>query len=395
MNWPVVHVSDVADQIRGVTFGRSESVGVDGPGFTPLFTASNITEIGLNRDTDLHIPNAKVQDRQRLRIDDVLITASSGSLSVVGRAVRVDEVDGETFGAFCKVLRPKKTVDPGYFSHFFRTPSYRARVAHLAAGANINNLKNEDLDQLEIPLPPLPEQRRIASILDQADNLRTVRQQAKNLMDEMALAIFNEMFGDPGTNPKGLPVGKLRDLVSSVSDGPHVSPKYVGEGIPILSARHVKNGQLVFEDAKYLSPEDAHVQWKKCKPERGDVVYTKGGTTGLAAPVQTDEPFTVWVHLALLKVRADAANGIWLAAMLNSQFCYSQSQTLTRGITNRDLGLKRMVDIKVVKPLLTLQLEFVERLETAQAVSRKHSEQISRFDELFASLQHRAFRGEL
>ena len=291
----------------------------------------------------------------------------------------------------------KDRADQAYLERYLHGPQaitfYKSRLQ--GSTARRRSLPNDVFLSMEIPLPPLPEQRRIASILDQADNLRTVRQQAKNLMDEMALAIFNEMFGDPGTNPKGLPVGKLRDLVSSVSDGPHVSPKYVGEGIPILSARHVKNGQLVFEDAKYLSPEDAHVQWKKCKPERGDVVYTKGGTTGLAAPVQTDEPFTVWVHLALLKVRADAANGIWLAAMLNSQFCYSQSQTLTRGITNRDLGLKRMVDIKVVKPLLTLQLEFVERLETAQAVSRKHSEQISRFDELFASLQHRAFRGEL
>ena len=393
MNWPVVHVSDVADQIRGVTFGRSESVGVDGPGFTPLFTASNITEIGLNRDTDLHIPSAKVQDRQRLRIDDVLITASSGSLSVVGRAVRVDEVDGETFGAFCKVLRPKKTVDPGYFSHFFRTPSYRARVAHLAAGANINNLKNEDLDQLEIPLPPLPEQRRIASILDQAGAIRAKRREALESIDKIADSIFFAFFGDITSNSmqfEELLLGDVGGLDRGVSRvRPRNRPDLLGGVHPLIQTGDVSSsGGYVRHFSQTYS--DIGLAQSKMWPV-GTLAIT------IAANI---------AHTGILTFPAcfpDSVVGFTSNPAITEveyvrYWLRSLRATLERqapASAQKNINLAILRNLRIPVPRLSVQRLFAEILREIEAIRDIHQTHLAKLDELFASLQHRAFRGEL
>ncbi len=146
---------------------------------------------------------------------------------------------------------------------------------------------------------------------------------------------------------------------------------------------------------KFISLPDAEVQWKKCRPFRGDILYTKGGTTGYAAEVRTDVPFAVWVHVALLKPNRDLCNPTWLESMLNSDFCYRQSQELTHGIANRDLGLKRMIKIRMFSPPISLQNEFVRRIDCLNSLKTRYHEAAGSEELLFSSLQHRAFRGEL
>ena len=146
---------------------------------------------------------------------------------------------------------------------------------------------------------------------------------------------------------------------------------------------------------KFISKEDAEIQWRKCKPERGDILYTKGGTTGLAATVKTDRLFAIWVHVSLLKPDPEKVDSLWLESMLNNEFCYQQSQVLTHGIANRDLGLTRMVKIKIFLPPLHLQKEFSHRIDTLERMKIVHKASLAELNELFASLQYRAFRGEL
>src|SRR3989338_2298427 len=106
-------------------------------------------------------------------------------------------------------------------------------------------------------------------------------------------------------------------MIHAAKDGPHVSPRYAASGIPFLSARHIKPGEVIWSDLKYLDQSEAEVQWRKCKPERGDILYTKGGTTGVAAVINFDTKIAVWVHIALLKTNHDKVHPIWLENMLN------------------------------------------------------------------------------
>ena len=292
-------------------------------------------------------------------------------------------------------ILPKEGVSRDYLFYFLRTPDIVDLATSRCAGANLPRLGPKQLASFQIPLPPLAEQKRIAGILDAADAVRAKRREALAQLDTLLQSTFLDMFGDPVTNPKGWEQCVVGDVVHAAKDGPHVSPTYAESGVPFLSTRHIKPGEVVWEDLKYIDQDEANRQWKKCKPDFGDILYTKGGTTGIAARVTTSEPFAVWVHVALLKPIVKKVHPIWIEAMLNSAYCYTQSQRYTHGIANRDLGLKRMVKIQMYLPPLAEQRGFaavVESIEEQKARQRAH---LAELDTLFASLQSRAFRGDL
>lgn len=292
-----------------------------------------------------------------------------------------------------RVLPNEKKVDKRYLRHGLEGALVDMK-RHLH-GATMQHVNRGEFLSTKLYLPPLEEQRRIAEVLDRAEELRSKRREAIAQLDTLTQAIFFEMFGDPATNRKGWERIVLGDVITSASDGPHVSPKYAESGIPFLSTRHIRRGEIDWTDLKFISADEAEVQWKKCRPQRGDILYTKGGTTGIAATVDFDEPFAVWVHVALLKTNKNKIEPKWLENMLNSSFCYQQSQRLTHGIANRDLGLKRMVRIEMFLPPFSLQSEFVRRVEALERLKTAHRASLSELDTLFTSLQHRAFRGEL
>lgn len=189
----MTRVGDIARQIRGVTYAKNEASSEPFLGGVLLLRAGNIGGFGIEVDDLIYVPAARVRPEQYLVENDVLIATSSGSLSVVGKAARV-ESSGGTFGAFCKVLRPGEGVDPRYFSHFFQTAEYRAAMSRAAAGANINNLRTADLDSLEIPLPSMSEQVRISAILDHADSLRRMRRKQMAIFDDAIASLRHRAF---------------------------------------------------------------------------------------------------------------------------------------------------------------------------------------------------------
>jgi len=338
--------------------------------------------------------DAPSRARQIIAAGDVLVSTVRPNLNGVAR-VPCSLNRGTASTGFC-VLRPHPDkLDGAYLFHWVRSPQFVAQMVSRATGASYPAVSDRIVGESNVPLPPLAEQRRIAEILDKADALRAKRRAALAQLDTLTQAIFLDMFGEPALNPKGWLPAVLGDVVFSASDGPHVSPAYAEDGIPFLSTRHVRAGEITWDDLKFISAEDAEVHWRKCRPQRGDILYTKGGTTGLAAAVRTDRAFAVWVHVALLKPDPAKVEPFWLETILNGDFCYRQSQALTRGIANRDLGLTRMVRIKIYLPPLEEQRKFVEllrRLETLRVAQARSATELEGF---FASLQHRAFRGEL
>ncbi len=172
---------------------------------------------------------------------------------------------------------------------------------------------------------------------------------------------FIEMFGDPETNLSGWKKTTLGEECYYIKDGPHKSLPDIGKengGRPFISVRNIVNGYIDFSTAKYISDEDYQSAVKKCRPEKGDILYSKGGTTGIAKLIDVDVEFANWVHLAVLKFDKSVLNGVFLENMLNGDYCYVQSQELTKGIANRDLVLSAIAQIKIYKPPIELQNRF-------------------------------------
>ena len=155
---------------------------------------------------------------------------------------------------------------------------------------------------------------------------------------------------------------RLGEIILSVADGPHFSPQYYESGVPFLSTRNVASGKIDFSTAKYISRELHEELCLRCKPKKWDILYTKGGTTGIAVVNDTDIEFNVWVHVAVLSM-GSYVYPYYLAMALNSPHCFELSQLYTHGTSNRDLGLTRMVKITLPLPPLAEQKRIVAKLE--------------------------------
>jgi len=199
--------------------------------------------------------------------------------------------------------------------------------------------------------------------------------------------------------PQDWKLAHLKNISQLISDGPHISPEYVDEGIPFISARNVKIDRWQLEDAKYISDDLYKELCRKSKPEIGDVLYTKGGTTGIARVVDLQCDFHIWVHIALIKLRRKIADPYFVAYALNSSACYDQSKLFTRGATNNDLGLNRMANICFPLPPLGVQLSIAREANrvTEKLDKTRHSVALSieRLREFRSALITAAVTGQI
>ena len=198
--------------------------------------------------------------------------------------------------------------------------------------------------------------------------------------------------------PEGWCWIKLGQIVSSVKDGPHFSPKYTEDGIPFISGGNVRPNGVDFSSAKKISPELHEELCKRCKPEVGDILYTKGGTTGIARVNTYNFEFNVWVHVAVLKP-LDSIKSFYLQHALNSEFCYAQARKYTHGVGNQDLGLTRMVEIILpicsereqerLVELVDDKISVIDQIENTITTSLRQAEAMRQ------SILKKAFSGQL
>jgi type I restriction enzyme S subunit len=388
-----VRVGDISRQIRGVSYEKGEASLSPSDGLVPILRANNISDGEINLEDLVYVPSRRVKAEQYLIAGDVLIAASSGSLDVVGKAApaRVDLNAG--FGAFCKVLRPNNQVWPPYFSHFFQTPRYRKIISTLAAGANINNLKNEHLDNLEIPLPPLPEQRRLAAILDAADALRAKRRAALGKLEVLLQAVFLEMFGEVVGNERGWEVWRLGDI-TSVATGSTPSrdhPEYYGGGIPWVKTTEV-NWETILRTTETVTQKGRNRARLRLFP-RGSIViamYGQGTTRGKSAILGIDA--TVNQACAVISPSSRFSTE-YLSVLLKMQ--YEEIRKLGRGGNQPNLNLSLVQSLPILMPPLALQHQFASIVNKTSDLRRQFLNDLEKKKGLFQSLQQRAFRGEL
>lgn len=363
----------------------------------------------------------------------VFAMAASGSLG------RTHYVNGKFIASdLCFILTPKKEyvskVNLRFYSFYFNT--YRERIVKATAtGTSKLAINRKSFSNYQIYLVDIEKQNQLLHKLDKMKSisdglLQTIQQQQKyaemlrqsilqqavegklceqDPNDEPASVLLEKIKAEkerliaekkikkqkplPPISeeektfdlPKGWEWCRLGELVTSVTDGPHYSPEYHDKGIPFISGRNITLKGIDFSTAKFISPQLHEELSKRCRPETGDILYTKGGETGKAVINDIDFEFNVWVHVAVLKPSTFVYNK-YLALALNSPHCYALSQKYTHGTGNRDLGLTRMIKITVPLPPANEQQRIVQRvtklmgqcnlLERELSISKKYASQL-------------------
>ena len=264
----------------------------------------------------------------------------------------------------------------------------------LGRGATFKELSKSIVSNIEINLPDIVYQKKAVETLEKVSEIIALRKRELSSLDDLIKARFVEMFGDPATNPMRWSETTIGDECFYIKDGPHKSLPDIGKengGHPFISVRNIVNGYIDFSTARYISDEDYANAIKKCHPEKGDMLYSKGGTTGIAKLIDIDEEFANWVHVAVLKFDKSKLNGIFFENMLNGDYCFEQSQRLTKGIANRDLVLSAMAQIKMYRPPMEIQKQFADFVNQVDKSKVAIQKALDKTQMLFDSLMQEYF----
>ena len=293
----------------------------------------------------------------------------------------------------CKIKSSSPKLSDEYLFHFL--PAALKAIEDTTSFVTVKHLSAKQIKDISIPLPPVEEQRRIAAILDQAETLRTQRRTALALLDSLTQSLFLDMFGDPVANPKGLPICELQRLCTRITDGTHQSPAWQKSGIPFLFISNIVEGQINFDTHKFISADTHAELTKRCPIEIGDVLYTTVGSYGNAAVVSTKELFAFQRHIAHIKPDRSKLDSRFLAAMIQSPGVRQQVDKVAKGIAQKTVNLADLKGLSVFWPPLPLQQTFATRIAAIEALKATHRRALAALDALFASLQQRAFAGQL
>ena len=259
---------------------------------------------------------------------------------------------------------------------------------------NQASVRKDDLLSLIIPLPPLPEQKRIAAILAKADRLRRLRRFARDLSDTYLQSVFLEMFGDPGTNPMGWEVRLLSSISESITYGITASAQARPVGPKFLRITDIQNGRVDWGRVPYClaSKSDA----REASLLNGDIVFARtGATTGKSFLVQSCPVNAVFASY-LIRVRpTPKVEPAYLAAFFQSRAYWSQIKQSASGSAQPGVNATKLKGIRLVVPPVALQRRF-SRIVLHYGQLRAQQREAERLAEhLFQTLLHGAFRGEM
>ena len=271
-------MSQLAVQIRGVSYKPDDLHKALDENSIALLRANNIGDGKINFNDLVYVDRSKVSNNQLLRQGDILICASSGSKNLVGKAAQIDFDCEITFGAFCKVARPT-TVESDYLGMYFQSPIYRKIVSSLAQGANINNIKNADIDNLLVNIPNNGTQKKMVEIFKRMQSIIRNRQQQLQKLDELVKARFVELFGDLKTNPKKWPIlsfpefakidGNMTTDYEKYADYPHIGIDSIEKGTGKLSGYRTVCEDGVISGKYIFTPK--HIIYSKIRPNLNKV----------------------------------------------------------------------------------------------------------------------------
>ena len=285
-------------------------------------------------------------------------------------------------------IRVSDKLDYKYLYFYFK--SIEEKLSSQGNGSTFSAITVSVVKDIEIPLPPLPTQKRIAEILDAADALRRKDEELLRKYDELADGIFVDMFA---SNKKSV---KLNQITTKITDGVHAKPNYQDYGVPFLSVKNATKKFLDFENCKYISQSDHQAFFKRCNPEFEDILYTKvGATYGRAAIIDSEREFSIYVSLALIKPDRSKVYPLYLNFVLNSSLVKRQADRRIKGAGVPDLHLVEIKDFDIPLPSCQEQLEFSNIIDNMNKSVMRTKEQLLHSNNLFDSLLQQAFKGEL
>lgn len=389
-------LGQVANWVSGISFSPSEKVEPFSEDSIVCFTTKNVQE-DLDDSSVIAIPKTKVKRKEQyIQIGDILVSTAN-SWNLVGKCCWAPKLRYKaTLGAFISLLRPNKAiVFPRYLYYWMSSSETQERLRNMGRQTtNISNIDKNRALTLEIPLPPMPEQERIAAVLDKADRLRRLHRYALELGDSYLHSVFLEMFGDPVTNPMGWERATIAHLgkVQTGNTPSRKEPENFGNYIEWIKSDNIIDGKLYVEKSQEMLSEQGLEKGRYVDSDSILVTCIAGSPTSIGNAALTNRRVAFNQQINAVSPFSDV-HPIFLYGLLRVSKALVQRSTT--------LGMKRIITkskfekLLLIKPPFQLQEEFANKIILFTNLRFKQQEALRQSEHLFQSLMAQAFEGGL
>ena len=379
--WKKVKLVDVCEIITGNTPLKKEKEYWD-KDEVPFITPSELKYEGINYITP-NIYVSKIGAKQgRIIPKNSICVCCIGSLGKLG-ILKEDAITNQQINS---LILKNKNVDLLYLYFYLKT--IKNNLESIASSTTVKIINKSSFEKIEISLPNLEIQKKISKKLELLENNIDFRKNQLNYLKELNKSLFTKY----SKNKKVVNL-ELEEICEFIKDGTHQTPTYVNtneNGYKFLSSKDVSKGIINWDNTKYISEELHKELYKKIAPKKNDILLAKNGTTGIAALVDKEEIFDIYVSLAILRLKKEY-NPKYILEGINSIETNQQFKKSLKGIGVPNLHLKEIKKVKIPIPPIELQNKFAERVEKIEKLKFEIEKSIEEAQKLYNSLISKYF----
>lgn len=289
-------------------------------------------------------------------------------------------------------------INSQFAYYYFKTPLFKQKLKKVwKKSVNQASFTVSALKAIRISLPSLPDQIKIAHLLQKVEGLMAQRKESIELLDELVKSTFLEMFGDPVYNSQKFPLMKGEEFCNNIMVGVVIKPKshYVEKGIIALRSLNIKPNNFNLDNVVYFSHEDNENKLSKTKLKTGDVVIVRTGNTGTAAVIPKELNGCNCIDLIIAKPKIDLINPYYLSHFFNSDRGKLLVSGREVGGVQKHFNVSAIRSISIPIPPINLQNRFSEIAAKIKSLKQLSQSSLQELENLFASLSQRAFKGKL
>lgn len=324
----------------------------------------------------------KARNKARILPEGSVLVTCIGTIGKVGILKKEASCNQQI-----NAIIPNEKVNSKYLAYLIQS---KQKILQFKANAPVVPIINKtDFSEIEIKICDIKQQQEIVRQLDSIKKIIDIRKKQKEELNKLIKSKFVKMFGDIKDTKYN--VVKLEELTNLITDGEHKKPNYTERGKPFISVLNITTGELKFNNCKFVSDEDSLKFQKRCKPERNDILYTKVGTYGRSAIVNTDREFSLYVSVCLIKPKSELINPIFLNYTMKQPYVKAQADKCIKGIGVPDLHLIEIKKFNIILPPIEIQNQFAKIVEQTDKQKFEIEKSQKKVEDLYNALIEKYF----
>ncbi len=398
-NWEEVPFYDCLNDILDFRGRTPLKIGMDwGGGNIISLSANNVKNGYIDFNAECHLGSGELYEKWMGKVklvkNDIVFTMEAP----LGKALLVPDDKRYILSQRVVAFKTKDYIDNLYFIQLIWSNKFQNTVDRLSTGSTAKGINQKSLKKVFVNIPLKPEQQKIAAFLTAVDNKIEQLSKKQELLGEYKKGVMQQIFSqairfkaDDGCEFPDWAEKKLGGVVSTpVSDGPHLTPKFVKQGVPFLSVNNLVESKIDFSNVRHISIDDHLIFSKKCKPKKGDVLLGKAASVGKVAFVETDVEFNIWSPIAMIRP-SNSNFSKYIYYCFQTRFILNQISKFTNSSSQGNIGMGDISKIIIKLPNKLEQTKIANFLSAIDSKIEQVGEQLDESKQFKKALLQQMF----